>query len=144
MLIWLRQDPAAQAIAEIPGVRLLTATAAVATMGDAKAFRSGHEFAAYIGLISGETRSAGKVKPLGISNCGDTYLRTLLIQSARSVQNSPKTPDARLQQLSARKQFNVVTVALTNKMVRTIEAILAHIRAYEREHVSLQPGAAAT
>ena len=50
---WLREDPAAKTIADSPGVGLLTATAAVATMGDARAFRSGREFAAYIGASGG-------------------------------------------------------------------------------------------
>jgi transposase len=76
---WRRQGPAAKAIAEIPGVGLLTATAAVATIGDAKAFRSGREFAAFIGLIPSQTGSGGKVKLPGISKRGDTYLRTLLV-----------------------------------------------------------------
>lgn len=140
---WLRQDPAAKAIAEIPGVGLLTATAAVAIMGNAKAFRSGREFAAYIGLVPGQTGSGGKVKLLGMSKRGDTYLRTLLMHGARSVQQSVKTPSGWLQQLSARKPFNVVTVALANKMARTIWAVLAHERAYDRNHVSQRPSAAA-
>jgi transposase len=74
---WRREDRAAKAMSEIPGVGLLTATATVATMGDAKAFRSGREFAAYIGLIPGQTGSGGKVRLLGMSKRGDTYLRTL-------------------------------------------------------------------
>ena len=70
----------------IPGVGLLTATAAVATMGDAKTFRSGREFAAWIGLVPAQTGSGGKVQlPGDISRRGDTYLRTLLIHGARSV-----------------------------------------------------------
>lgn len=141
---WLRHDPAAKAIAEIPGVGLLTATAAVAIMGDAKAFRSGREFAAYIGLIPGQTGSGGKIKLLGMSKRGDTYLRTLLMHGARSVQTHTKTPGPWLQQLSARRPFNVVTVALANKMARTIWAVLAHERAYDRDHVSLRPDAVTT
>lgn len=89
---WLRQDTAAKAIAEIPGVGLLTATAAVATIGNVKMFRSGREFAAYIGLIPGQTGSGGKVKLLGMSKRGDTYLRTLLVHGARSVLHHSKTP----------------------------------------------------
>jgi transposase len=53
----MRQDRAAKAIFAIPGVGLLTATAVVAAMGDAKAFRSGREFAAWLGLIPGQTGS---------------------------------------------------------------------------------------
>jgi transposase len=56
---WQREDPASQRIAAIPGVGLLSATAAVATMGDAKAFRSGREFAAWLGLVPGQTGTGG-------------------------------------------------------------------------------------
>jgi transposase len=140
---WRRQDRAAKAISEIPGVGLLTATAAVATMGDAKAFRSGREFAAYIGLVPGQTGSGGKVKLLGISKRGNTYLRTLLIHGARSVLHHVKTPGPWLQQISKRRPLNVVVVALANKIARTIWAVLAHERAYDREHVNLRPQAAA-
>lgn len=138
---WLRQDPAAKAIADIPGVGLLTATAAVATMGDAKAFRSGREFAAYIGLIPGQTGSGGKVKLLGMSKRGDTYLRTLLVHGARAVLHHAKTPSPWLQQICARRPPNVVIVALANKIARTIWAVLAHERKYDREYVSAMPQA---
>jgi len=140
---WKRQDPAAKAIAEIPGVGLLTATAAVATMGDAKAFRSGREFAAYVGLIPGQTGSGGKVKLLGMSKRGDTYLRTLLIHGARAVIRHPQTTSPWLQQLSQRRPLNVVIVALANKIARTIWAVLANGRNYDRDHVSSRPLVAA-
>jgi transposase len=60
--IWQRQDEACRRIAEIPGVGLLTATAAVATMGDAKAFTSGREFAAWLGLVPRQVGTGGRVK----------------------------------------------------------------------------------
>lgn len=140
---WLREERAAKAIAEIPGVGLLTATAAVAAMGDAKAFRSGREFAAWIGLVPGQTGSGGKVRLLGMSKRGDTYLRTLLIHGARAVLQHAKAPGPWLQQLSQRRPANVVIVALANKIARTIWAVLAHERAYDKDHVSLRPHAAA-
>lgn len=136
---WLRQNRAATAIAAIPGVGLLTATAAVATMGDAKAFRSGREFAAWVGLVPAQSGTGGKVRLLGISKRGDTYLRTLLIHGARSVLYRAKSPGAWLAQISQRRPPNVVIVALANKIARTIWAVLAHERAYDSEHVSLRP-----
>ena len=139
---WLREDRAAKAITEIPGVGLLTATAAVAAIGDAKAFRSGREFAAWIGLVPGQTGSGGKVRLLGMSKRGDTYLRTLLIHGARAVLRHARSPSPWLQQLSQRRPPNVVIVALANKMARTIWAVLAHERAYDKDHVSLRPHAA--
>jgi transposase len=144
LLEWMRQDRGAKAISAIPGVGLLTATAAVAAMGDARAFRSGREFAAWIGLIPGQTGSGGKVRLLGMSKRGDTYLRTLLIHGARAVLQHARTPSPWLQQLSQRRPPNVVIVALANKIARTIWAVLAHERAYDKDHVSLRPLAAST
>ncbi len=63
----MKEDKASKSIAAIPGVGLLTATAAVATMGDSKSFRSGREFAAWLGLVPRQTGSGGKVVLLGIS-----------------------------------------------------------------------------
>jgi transposase len=89
---WKKEDKAVKAISEIPGVGLLTATAAVAMMGDPKAFSSGREFAAWAGLVPKQTGSGGKVNLHGISKRGDTYLRTLLIHGARSVLTHTKEP----------------------------------------------------
>src|SRR6202140_2606472 len=136
---WHREDTASQRIAAIPGVGLLTATAAVATMGDAKAFKSGREFAAWLGLVPKQTGSGGKVKLHGISKRGDTYLRTLLIHGARSVITNAKQPDPWIEQMKKRRPPNVVVVALANKMARTIWAVLAHDRPYQRGYVSTKP-----
>jgi transposase len=118
---------------------LLTATAAVATMGDAKAFRSGREFAAWLGLVPGQVGTGGKVRLLGISKRGDTYLRTLLIHGARSVLTHAKEPGAWVEQIRKRRPANVVTVALANKIARTIWALLAHDRPYVQSYVSVKP-----
>jgi transposase len=136
---WMREDQAVKAISDIPGVGVLTATAAVATMGDAKAFRSGREFAAWIGLVPKQTGSGGKVTLLGISKRGDTYLRTLLIHGARSVLRHAKQPGHWLEEIRKRRPANVVTVALANKMARTIWAILAHGQPYRKDYVSTKP-----
>lgn len=136
---WMLEDKAVKSITEIPGVGVLTATAAVATMGDAKSFRSGREFAAWIGLVPKQTGSGGKVTLLGISRRGDTYLRTLLIHGARSVLNHAKEPGPWVEQISKRRPQNIVTVALANKMARTIWAVLAHDRPYQKGYVSARP-----
>src|SRR4051794_7081793 len=137
--VWMKEDEAAKAIAAIPGVGLLTATAAVATMGHAKSFRSGREFSAWLGLVPGQTGSGGKIELLGISKRGDTYLRTLLIHGARSVIFHAKESGAWIEQLQKRRPLNVVVVALANKMARTIWAILAHQKPYEKGYVSVRP-----
>jgi transposase len=82
---WKKEDKSVKAVGETPGVGLLTATAAVAMMGDPKAFSSGREFAAWVGIVPRQRGSGGKVNLHGISKRGDTYPRTLLIHGARSV-----------------------------------------------------------
>jgi transposase len=133
---WLRETPAVKRVAAIPGVGLLTATAVVASMGDPKAFRSGREFAAWLGLVPRQTGTGGKLRLLGISKRGDAYLRTLLIHGARSVLQHAKAPGAWVTQLRARRPLNVVTVALANKMARIIWALLAHGRDYRGDYTS--------
>jgi transposase len=108
-------------------------------MGAANAFRSGREFAAWIGLVPAQTGTGGKVRLLGISKRGDTYLRTLLIHGARAVLQHTKTPSRWLQDIGKRRPRNVVTVALANKIARTIWAVLAHERTYDKDHVSVKP-----
>jgi transposase len=144
LLAWLRQDRSARVIAEIPGVGLLTATAAVATMGHPTAFRSGREFAAWLGLVPDHTGSGGKIRLLKISKRGDIYLRTLLVQGAHAIQRHAMVRAGWVQELSKRRPKNVVTVALANKMARTIWAVLAHGQEYDRAHVSKRPGTAAS
>lgn len=136
---WLKEDKACKAIAAIPGVGLLTATAAVATMGDANTFKSGREFAAWVGLVPRQTGSGGKVQLLGISKRGDMYLRKLLIHGARSVLFHAKEPGPWLDQIRKRRPMNVAVVAQANKMARMIWAILAHDRRYEKDYLSVKP-----
>ncbi|MDC6129624.1 IS110 family transposase [Burkholderia gladioli] len=136
---WKKDDHAVKAISEIPGVGLLTATAAVAMIGDAKVFRSGREFAAWAGLVPRQTGSGGKVNLHGISKRSDTYLRTLLIHGARSVLIHANDPGPWVEQLQKRRHPNVVIVALANKIARTIWAVLAHDRPYQKGYVSVNP-----
>jgi transposase len=136
---WKKEDKSVKNASEIPGVGLLTATASVATMGDPKAFRSGREFAAWIGIVPKQTGSGGKVNLHGISKRGDTYLRTLLIHGARSVIENAKDPGPWVERMLKSRPKNVVIVALANKMARTIWAVLAHDRPYRKDYVRVQP-----
>ncbi|UUZ66618.1 IS110 family transposase (plasmid) [Polaromonas sp. P1-6] len=138
----LRGDRQMQRIAQIPGVGLLTATAAIATMGEASAFKSGREFCAWLGLVPKQTGTGGKVKLLGISKRGDTYLRTLLIHGARSVLGHAKEPGPWLEGLKSRRPANVVIVAQAAKMARTIWAVAAKQQDYQRGYQSVRPQAA--
>src|SRR5258708_40169334 len=94
---------------------LLTATAAVATMGEARTFRSGRQFAAFLGLVPRQTGTGGRVQLHGISKRGDRYVRTLLIHGARSVLSHRRAyagPNTWLGRLVQRRHTNVAAVAL--------------------------------
>jgi transposase len=138
----LQVDPQMQRIAQIPGVGLLTATAAIATMGEASAFKSGREFCAWLGLVPTQTGSGGKVRLGGISKRGDTYLRTLLIHGARSVMIHTKEPGPWLEQIKQRRPANVAVVAQAAKTARTIWAVTAKNQDYQRGFQSVRPQAA--
>ena len=81
----LSESPACKSIAAIPGVGLLTATAAVATIGNLAMFKTGRELAAWLGLVPRQTGTGGRIRQLGISKRGDAYLRTLLMRGARAI-----------------------------------------------------------
>jgi transposase len=138
----LKADPQMQRIAQIPGVGLLTATAAIATMGEASAFKSGREFCAWLGLVPKQTGTGGKVRLGSISKRGDTYLRTLLIHGARSVLSHAKESGTWLEQIKQRRPANVVIVAQAAKTARTIWAVTAKEQDYQRGFQSVRPQAA--
>ena len=127
---WHRSSPASRRLAAIPGVGLLGATALVAMMGDPAAFRSGREFAAWLGLVPRHSGTGGRVRMLGISKRGDTYLRTVLIHGARTALTHLKAPPQWQSRLASRHPLNVAAVALANKTARTAWALLAHDREY--------------
>lgn len=115
----------------IPGIGPLTATALNATIGDMNDFRSGREFAAWLGLTPRQTGTGGKIRQHGISKRGDVYLRTLLMHGARAVIARSK-PSIWLQSLLARRPYNVVVAALANKMARTIWALLVKGKSFDQ------------
>lgn len=131
---WMKQEAGCRAIAAIPGIGLLTATALVATVGKAAAFRSGREFAAFVGLVPKQSGTGGKVRLGCISKRGDPYLRTLLIHGARAVLFAAKEKGAWVESILQRRPINVAVVALANKMARTAWAILANGTRYERSY----------
>jgi transposase len=142
LALQLKADPKMQRIAQIPGVGLLTATAAIATMGEASAFKSGREFCAWLGMVPSQTGSGGKVRLGSITKRGDTYLRTLLIHGARSVLAHTKEPGPWLEGLKSRRPANVVVVAQAAKTARTIWAVTARQQDYQRGFQSVRPHAA--
>ena len=136
LTLWKKEERSAMNLMEIPGVGVLSATAAVATIGDATAFKSGREFAAFLGLVPKQSGTGGRVRMLGISKRGNVYLRTLLIHGARARINFQKQRDPWIEQLLARRPFNTVVVALANKMARTIWAMMAHDRTYQKNYAA--------
>ena len=128
-------DSASQRLQAIPGIGPLTASALVASVGDARVFHNGRQFAAWLGLVPRQSSSGGKSNLLGISKRGDSYLRTLLIHGARAVLWSAKRRANQAQdwlaRVAARRNPNIAAVALANKNARTVWALLAHGREYQ-------------
>jgi transposase len=129
LLAWHRSNDVAQRLATIPGVGTVCATALAASVTDANQFRSGRQFAAWLGLTPLQHSSGGKERLGRISKMGDKYLRRLLVVGmtslVRRAKYKPETVDPWLADLLSRKPVRVVTVALANKAARVIWAIMA-------------------
>lgn len=135
--IWHRENVASRKLAQIPGIGPITASALVASIGDAKNFENGRQLAAWLGLVPRQNSSGGTQTLLGISKRGDTYLRTLLIHGARAVirvaERKARHAGSWLAGVMGRRNRNVATVALANKNARIVWALLAHDREYEAD-----------
>ena len=131
---WHRRSDDSCRLAEIPGVGPITASALVASVGDAKSFANGRQMAAWLGLVPRQHSSGGKSTLLGISKRGDCYLRTLLVHGARAVvryAESKTDPSADwLKGLLARRNTNVAVIAQANKNARIAWALLAYARRF--------------
>ena len=134
---WHREDPDSQRLQKIPGIGPLTATALVASIGNAASFHNARQLSAWLGLVPRQNSSGGKERLLGISKRGDVYLRTLLIHGARAVLRAVKRPaqqprpESWLARLAQRRNPNIAAVALANKNARIVWAILRHQRDYQ-------------
>lgn len=126
--IWHRDNAASRRLAEIPGVGPLTASALVASVGNAASFKNGRQLAAWIGLVPRQHSSGGKIRLLGVGQRGDGYLRSLLVHGARAVVSSPQRKAAAssrwLDRLLLRRHTNVAVVAQANKTARIAWALL--------------------
>ena len=142
---WHRANDASKRLEKIPGIGWLTATALVASIGDAKTFKNGRQLAAWLGLVPRQHSSGGKPRLLGISKRGDAYLRTLLIHGARAairtVDRDRTATGQWARQMMTRRPKNVAVVARANKNARIVWALLAHNRDYEPNHMSLNAAA---
>ena len=100
---WHRDSEASQRLEKVPGIGPLTATALVATIGDAKNFDNGRQLAAWLGLVPRQHSSGGKQNLLGMSKRGDAYLRTMLIHGARSAIYLPSDAESRPEKLGLQR-----------------------------------------
>lgn len=140
--LWHRDNEVSRRLAGIPGIGPITASALVASIGDARSFANGRQMAAWVGLVPRQHSSGGKPTLLGISKRGDSYLRTLLIHGARSVvrvSENKLSADSWLRRLMGRRSKNVATVALANKNARTAWALMTQGRTYQSDYVSVSP-----
>jgi transposase len=127
--------PECQRLLTIPGIGPLSATALVAAVSDASAFKNGRQFAAWLGLVPRQYSTGGKERLLGISKRGDSYLRKLLIHGARATLRwVGRKTDRRSQwmrQLVERRGHHRTAVAVANKNARIVWALLTSHQAYE-------------
>jgi transposase len=143
---WHRQSSASSKLAQVPGIGPITASALVASLGDAKNFDNGRQVSAWLGLVPRQHSSGGKQNLLGISKRGDTYLRTLLIHGARSViyyasaKADPNSTCKWINGIASRRNNNVAAVALANKNARIVWALLAHDREFRPDYTRESTG----
>lgn len=138
ILAWHRSSELSCKLAQVPGIGPITASALVASIGDAKNFDNGRQVGAWLGLVPRQHSSGGKSNLLGMSKRGDTYLRTLLIHGARSViyRAGQRTESCQwINGVVNRRNKNVAAVALANKNARIVWALLAHDRHYQAGYV---------
>ena len=132
---WHRSSEASRRLDEIPGVGPTLATALVASIADPKAFRSGRDFSAWIGLVPKQNSSGGKDRLGNISKRGDRYLRSLFTTGALAVIRYAKIHGTRhrpwLTALLARRPTKVAAIALANKIARMAWAMMARGERYK-------------
>ena len=133
------QDAQCQEILKIEGIGPITASAVVATIGDAKVFKNGRAVSAWLGLTPKQYSSGDKLRLTGISKRGDRYVRTLLIHGARSIVKScDKKTDKRSLWIKDKKHrcgYNKAAVALANKNARIIWSIMTTGECYRKQAI---------
>ena len=141
----VRGSAQAKRAAKITGIGELGASAMVAGVGEFKQFRSGAQFGAWLGIVPSQNSSGGRASLGRITKRGDDYLRTLLIQGAKSaVMSAGKRDDPTsrwLVQLTARVGWQKACVAMANKNARILWAVMTREQGFEPQHVSVKPQA---
>jgi transposase len=133
---WHRAHEESKRLATIPGIGPVTATAIVAAIGKGSQFKSGREFAAWVGLVPRQNSSGGKERLGHISRQGNPYLRRLLVQGAmihlRGRRHEKAVGGQWFSALLHRKTGKVAAIALANKMARVAWAVLTKEQDYRR------------
>lgn len=139
-----RENEQVQRAAQLMGVGTVGASAAIATVGDFRQFKSGAQFGAWLGLVPQQHSSGGKNQLGTITKRGDTYLRTLLIQGAKSVVNTAHTRSDPIPRwalaLKERSGWQKAVVALANKNARILWAVMTRGQRFDPQHISIKPG----
>jgi transposase len=134
LMVWHRANETSQRLETIPGVGIITATALAASVPDPAVFKTGRQFAAFLGLVPRQNSSGGKDRLGRISKMGDGYLRRLLVVGATSVVRraggNTSATGVWMRSLLERKPARLVTVAVANKTARIAWAILARGETY--------------
>lgn len=141
----VRSSAAARRAAKVNGIGELGASALTAGVGEFKQFNSGAQFSAWLGIVPRQNSSGGKISLGRITKRGDEYLRTLLIQGAKSaVMSAGKRDDPIsrwLVQLTARVGWQKACVAMANKNARILWSVMTREQGYDPQHVSIKPPA---
>jgi transposase len=136
IIAWHRSSEASKRLDEIPGVGPMLATALIASVADPKAFRSGRDFSAWIGLVPKQNSNGGKDRLGSISKQGDRYLRSLFTAGALAVIRYAKIHGTKhrpwLAALLARRPTKVAAIALANKLARMAWAMMAKGERYKQ------------
>jgi transposase len=139
----VRSSADAKRAARITGIGELTASAITVSVSDFTQFRSGAQFGAWLGLVPSQNSSGGKARLGRITKRGDDYLRTLLIQGAKSaVMSAHKRDDPTsswLVQLKDRIGWQKACVAMANKNARILWAVMTREGPFDPKHVSVKP-----
>src|SRR6185312_7558488 len=132
LLAWHKSNPVSQRLASIPGIGPIIATAIATTVADPNVFRSGREFAAWLGLVPRQNSTGGKIRLGGITKRGNRYLRRLLINgaSANLLRSRATKADPWVIGLRRRRPPLVVAVALANKTARIAWAVMLRQNEY--------------
>jgi transposase len=141
-----RSDAHAREAMKISGIGVIGASATVASVGDFRQFARAAQFGAWLGLVPRQHSSGGKAQLGRITKRGDDYLRTLLIQGARSaVANAARKDDPIsrwIVQLLARVGWQKTLVAVANKNARVLWAMLARGKSFDASYLPQRPHAA--